>query len=159
EVITAGALSVVSFPGHNDHFHLALVAPERVDADALANYQSAPSAPTTQNGPMTSASSGDGTIGVSTGTSFVSWAFGLLVDEGVQNGAVSAGEVKGTIAVADLPAGQLAQTVGKSVTFDVDAAGLGWFVDPTPFDNREFEATTQPQVFLSKPGSDAAYRI
>ncbi len=41
---------------------------------------------------------------------------------------------------ADLPAGQLAITVGNQILLDVDASGLRWFADPTPEADEEFLA-------------------
>jgi hypothetical protein len=43
-----------------------------------------------------------------------------------------------TISIADLADGYLALTLGTTITLDTDAAGYGWFVDPTPFTNEEF---------------------
>jgi len=43
-----------------------------------------------------------------------------------------------TINIADLADGYLALTLGTTITLDTDAAGYGWFVDPTPFTNEEF---------------------
>jgi hypothetical protein len=45
---------------------------------------------------------------------------------------------KATITIADLADGYLALTSGTTITLDTDAAGYGWFVDPTPFTNEEF---------------------
>ena len=42
--------------------------------------------------------------------------------------------------IADLPGAQLGVSSGGTVTLDADAAGYGWFVDPTPADNSEFES-------------------
>jgi hypothetical protein len=43
-----------------------------------------------------------------------------------------------TFSVADLGGQTLGQEGAGHITIDVDAAGHGWFVDPTPFDNSEF---------------------
>jgi hypothetical protein len=40
--------------------------------------------------------------------------------------------------VADLPGDSLAEYLDGRITIDVDAGGHGWFVDPTPSDDREF---------------------
>jgi hypothetical protein len=37
-----------------------------------------------------------------------------------------------SFAVADLPGNLLGQTQGNTITLDHDAAGYGWFIDPTP---------------------------
>ena len=43
-----------------------------------------------------------------------------------------------SVALADLPGGELGQEVAGTVYVDRDAAGLGWFVDATPGDDAEF---------------------
>jgi large repetitive protein len=42
------------------------------------------------------------------------------------------------VQVADLPEGLLAKTEGKTIFLDRDAAGRGWFVDPTPTKDDEY---------------------
>ncbi len=42
------------------------------------------------------------------------------------------------VAIADLPGAELGSTGGRSITLDIDAAGHGWFVDPTPARDEEF---------------------
>ena len=42
------------------------------------------------------------------------------------------------IKVANLSPGVLGETLGKTIWIDDDAAGYGWFVDPTPGDDAEF---------------------
>ena len=44
--------------------------------------------------------------------------------------------------IADLPGALLGQTVGNTIVIDADAAGYGWFIDPTPADNQEFSRRT-----------------
>ncbi|MCA9018320.1 MAG: hypothetical protein KDA77_23565, partial [Planctomycetaceae bacterium] len=41
-------------------------------------------------------------------------------------------------ALADLPDGMLGGATSTTITIDINAAGYGWFVDKTPFDNSEF---------------------
>jgi hypothetical protein len=41
--------------------------------------------------------------------------------------------------IADLPGGTLGRALGSVVTIDRDAAGHGWFIDPTPYDSVEFD--------------------
>jgi hypothetical protein len=45
-----------------------------------------------------------------------------------------------TFALADLGDGELAVTQGNTIYVDRDAAGYGWFVDATPFNDAEFRA-------------------
>jgi hypothetical protein len=49
------------------------------------------------------------------------------------------------IVISDLPGKALARLVGSTIIVDVDAAGNGWFVDPTPTDDREFIANGPAQ--------------
>ena len=42
------------------------------------------------------------------------------------------------VIVRDLPGATLGQAAGRTITLDTNAAGLGWFVDPTPGDSVEF---------------------
>jgi hypothetical protein len=42
--------------------------------------------------------------------------------------------------IGDLPGAQLGETSGNVVQIDANAAGYGWFVDPTPASNEEFSA-------------------
>ena len=47
-----------------------------------------------------------------------------------------------SIEITDLPGAMLAEARGSSIAIDRTAAGWGWFVDPTPLDDREFDAGT-----------------
>jgi hypothetical protein len=53
----------------------------------------------------------------------------------------------------------LARTEGNIILLDLDAADHGWFVDPTPNDNLEFQATGDAGMFIAIEDSDAAGRI
>ncbi|MDS4060265.1 MAG: tandem-95 repeat protein [Candidatus Contendobacter sp.] len=61
----------------------------------------------------------------------------------------------------EFSASTLAQTTGTGaqITLDDDAAGYGWFIDPTPSDNDEFLPTSNPHEWIAKPGSDAAGKM
>jgi VCBS repeat-containing protein len=59
---------------------------------------------------------------------------------------------------ADLPGNTLALTIDKQITIDEDAAGFGWFIDPTPGDNSEFKQTEHSWELVGLQG-DAAERI
>jgi hypothetical protein len=43
------------------------------------------------------------------------------------------------LAIADLPAATLGLATPKTILLDATAAGYGWFIDPTPLDDWEFE--------------------
>jgi glucose/arabinose dehydrogenase len=47
--------------------------------------------------------------------------------------------------LADLPAGMLGRQSGKVIEIDRDAAGHGWFVDPTPRSDREYTGAKRPR--------------
>jgi VCBS repeat-containing protein len=49
-----------------------------------------------------------------------------------------------TFEIADLDGLLLGETAGATVTLDVNAAGWGWFVDPTPADDVEFDSPGGP---------------
>jgi hypothetical protein len=59
--------------------------------------------------------------------------------------------------VADLPGASLAEYLDGRITIDVDAAGMGWFIDPTPRDDREFRGSGA--VLAATASGGAAGRI
>ena len=63
------------------------------------------------------------------------------------------------VQIADLPDGLLGEVVGKTVLIDRDAAGYGWFVDPTPADDAEFAVRLGGDVLAARSGSPAADRV
>lgn len=62
------------------------------------------------------------------------------------------------IHIADLPdTGILANTDANGITIDANAAGWGWFIDSTPNDNSEFQATASPTEWLANGGAAASH--
>jgi Matrixin len=64
----------------------------------------------------------------------------------------------------DLPATALGQTVGEgataAITLDTNAAGHGWYIDPTPLDNSDdYLPTSDASVWQAKAGSAAAGKM
>ncbi|MCD6043375.1 MAG: hypothetical protein K0R40_2978, partial [Burkholderiales bacterium] len=57
--------------------------------------------------------------------------------------------------VGDLEGQALAQTIGNVVIIDANAAGFGWFIDATPYDDQEFSGQS-PNGALNAPASSAA---
>jgi hypothetical protein len=66
------------------------------------------------------------------------------------------------IEIADLPTGQLAEAnitgfdpTGRpnSGTLDTDANGLGWYIDPTPWDNTEYSQILTDTAYRATPDS------
>ncbi len=50
--------------------------------------------------------------------------------------------------LVDLPGGAVGQTTANTITLDTDAAGFGWFIDPTPYENEEFIRTSNPNEWI-----------
>ncbi len=50
---------------------------------------------------------------------------------------------------ADLPGDGVGQTIGNTITLDINAAGNGWFIDKTPGVNEEFVATSNPNEWVA----------
>jgi cyclophilin family peptidyl-prolyl cis-trans isomerase len=50
-----------------------------------------------------------------------------------------------SVVIADLPGSYLGTADGKTITIDADAAGHGWFVDPTPTADEEFTSSADGQ--------------
>ncbi len=63
-----------------------------------------------------------------------------------------------TFQIADLPGTLLGQALGTTVLIDHDAAGFGWFVDRTPWDNEEFWRSADGDL-LALPGGPADGRM
>ncbi len=51
--------------------------------------------------------------------------------------------------ISDLPGLHLGETAGNRVYIDVNAAGNGWFVDPTPAVDEEFAASASQQQLVA----------
>ena len=64
-----------------------------------------------------------------------------------------------TFVVADLADGILGWADGSVISIDTDAAGHGWFVDPTPGDSSEFAVTLTDSRSAANADSDAFGRI
>jgi len=62
------------------------------------------------------------------------------------------------IEIVDLDGDLLGLTVGDTIQIDVDAAGFGWFIDTTPWDDAEFGPPTGAYELTALPGSAAADR-
>ena len=66
-----------------------------------------------------------------------------------------AGITRPTLVFADLPGNAVGQTIGNTITLDINAAGNGWFIDSTPGMNEEFVATSNPNEWVARVGSAA----
>lgn len=63
------------------------------------------------------------------------------------------------VQIADLADAQLGQASGTTITLDVDAAGYGWFLDATPFENEEFDLDADRTGLKTIGGLPASLRI
>ena len=64
-----------------------------------------------------------------------------------------------TLEIVDLPADQLTQANGMTLQIDADAAGWGWFVDPTPGNHAEFRRASLSGSWWARAGSEAANHV
>ena len=64
-----------------------------------------------------------------------------------------------TFDIADLPGRLLGQTDGTSVSIDTNAAGCGWYIDPSPIDDLEFDAAPTADGLTASSLSPAHARI
>jgi hypothetical protein len=64
-----------------------------------------------------------------------------------------------TVLAGNLPDGMLGETSGAQIVIDRSAQGWGWFIDPTPLDNREFTIDLGNGVFVTSAASAAAGRM
>ena len=60
-----------------------------------------------------------------------------------------------TFLIGDLTGDTMALTVGDTVIIDVDAAGHGWFIDDTPYQDTEFMPQNSDEVLTANEPSDA----
>ena len=63
------------------------------------------------------------------------------------------------VMVGNLPEDRLGVTVGNLILIDLDAAGRGWFVDPTPWDDAEFAAAGRSGKLVATPANPAFGRM
>jgi hypothetical protein len=57
--------------------------------------------------------------------------------------------------ITDLDGLTLGNTIGTTVLIDIDAAGHGWFVDTTPYDDTEFRRQNTDSELLATASSSA----
>jgi hypothetical protein len=63
------------------------------------------------------------------------------------------------IQIADLPGAALGMTNTTSITIDINAAGYGWFVDPTPDRHEEFLVSGNSRQWNARPEGPAESRM
>jgi hypothetical protein len=63
------------------------------------------------------------------------------------------------ISISDLPDDILGLATATEVLVDDDAAGFGWFVDPTPHDDDEFQFDADCGELVGRPAAAAVDRI
>src|SRR5205807_3945731 len=59
------------------------------------------------------------------------------------------------VSIINLPGSFVGMSSPDGIWIDQDAAGYGWFVDPTRADNREFSNRLSNNKFAATPGSSA----
>src|SRR3990172_2762783 len=64
-----------------------------------------------------------------------------------------------TVQISDLSGGILGKAQGDTIYIDTDAAGYGWFVDPTPGDSSECGVALTAYRLAAGAGSDAFGRV
>ena len=60
-----------------------------------------------------------------------------------------------SLAFDNLSGSKVGEILGSNVTLDFTAGGHGWFIDATPGENEEFLPTSNPNVWVARPGSAA----
>jgi hypothetical protein len=134
-------------PGHNGHYHVRLVRPTRIDPpqQVVTADEAGATAPSEAGGLTASA------LAPIVAEARALWAAAGLTPQQLArlDGA--------TVGVAPLPAGDLGLTLGSSVTISPDAAGDGWFIDPTPADNSEFANVIAPGAQLQATPDSPAF--
>ena len=78
------------------------------------------------------------------------WSDSLILDDSV---LALLNEV--SFKIADLDGLTLGKTIGTTVLIDIDAAGHGWFVDTTPYDDTEFRRQNMDSELLATASSSA----
>ena len=63
------------------------------------------------------------------------------------------------VRIADLPGARLGEASGTTITLDINAAGYGWFVDATPWDDAEFQSIDGTRELTARTDSPAANRF
>ena len=64
-----------------------------------------------------------------------------------------------TVAIADLPAGQLGAATGSQITIDINGDGHGWWIDPTIYDDDQLVSGGQCRVMRAESNSQARYDL
>lgn len=64
-----------------------------------------------------------------------------------------------SVHIGDLPGSYLGLAEGHTITIDRDAAGYGWFIDPTPSDDAEFTSIDGSSSLTAMEGTAAANRV
>jgi predicted Zn-dependent protease with MMP-like domain len=81
-----------------------------------------------------------------------------FADAGVDSELIAAmAEV--TVAVADLPAGQLGAATGSQITIDINGDGHGWLIDPTVYADDQFVSGGQCRVVSAESNSQQQYDL
>jgi hypothetical protein len=89
----------------------------------------------------------------------------LVTDEAIRRWALAVGEAAASglstvqWELADLPGTQLGVASGQTVRIDRNAAGRGWFVDASPWDDEEFLGSLATGDLRARPDGPTANRV
>jgi hypothetical protein len=128
-------LGTYTLTGNTLSVQLSNLANGTVVADAVRIFEVAPPPPA----PLMAARASSTRV---PSTSISSDVVKPLVTEALRRWAAagaSTAALRGIdVRIADLPGDMLGQAAGHTITLDSNAAGWGWYVDPTPRDDAEF---------------------
>jgi len=130
----------------------------RVDTNVFFNHAAPSSPPATPQMALHGQGAGGANLTMGELAPVLAAAIQHWADAGAS--AAQIGLLENTkLVIADLPnSGFLANTDDNGITIDVNAAGWGWYVDPTPSGNTEYHTTAIPND-LSATSGDAASHI
>ena len=148
-VVVGGQFGIATFKGSST-FSMAYVRTDdyRLQPVTVVQHMDATAGPTGAAAGVTELTSDD-----------LTKVLGAAIDRLSAALALGAGSVNmlraTTIQIEDLPVLELGLTVGDSVTLSSNAAGWGWFVDQTPYDDAEFQKPTADGM-VATPNSPAS---
>ena len=64
-----------------------------------------------------------------------------------------------SVRIVNLPGNMLGAEAGNTIFIDRNAAGYGWFVDPTPADDSEFSVVLGPDALAARKNTAAGRRV
>jgi hypothetical protein len=134
-VVTSGQFGLISIKGANTFSNAYVRTDDATLSNLTVQHMDAAAAPT---GPAL----GETALTTAELNTLLNAAIDRL-SAALALGASSIAELRAaTIQIGDLPGLDLGITIGSTITMSRNAAGWGWFIDPTPNDDSEFPRTT-----------------